>query len=122
METMLRITEETRTELRKFIDSCVDFEGLGYNEPKDNTIQEAVKQLFNECLNYKRSLKAYDFTEALQGLPTYISVPFMNYEISNLIYAFGLEFDRNNDEEYHAACELYWEECGKYLFEVYKSL
>lgn len=120
MGTKLRLSIEARAELRKFIDSCVDFDGLGYDEPKQNTIEEAAKQLFDECVKHDRRLKplSVKFTEALQGLPSYISIPFYNYDIANLVYSLGLEFDRNDDNDYFEACELYWEECGEYLADI----
>lgn len=107
--------------LKEFIESCVDFDGLGYDQPKENTIECAAVTLFDECVKHDRRPKkiAAKFTEALQGLPSYINVPFMNYEIVNLVYALGLDFDRNDDDQCTDAIEAYWNACGEILAEAY---
>lgn len=95
-----------------FIDSCVDFES-----EKENTIKNASNQLFDEVVKWdKRNIPQYKkFTEALQGLPSYINIPFMNYEIFKLMYSLGAEANENNDDEYFKVCEIYWDMCGQYL-------
>jgi hypothetical protein len=124
MKTKLKIDGATVAELRKFIDSNVCFDGYGYDEPKDNTIQAASVQLFDEVVRHDRRLKTLSvkFTEALQGLPSYIDIPFMNYDIANLMYSLGLDFDRNDDDDYFQAVDIYWAECGRYLADVITNI
>lgn len=124
MKTKLKIDGATVAELRKFIDSNVCFDGYGYDEPKDNTIQAAAVQLFEDVVRHDRRLKTLSakFTEALQGLPSYIDIPFMNYDIANLMYSLGLDFDRNDDDDYFQAVDIYWAECGRYLADVINNI
>jgi hypothetical protein len=109
--------------LKKHIADCIEFDGLGYDTPKDNSLECAANTLYLECIernpNEQRKHISDAFTYALQGLPSYICVPFENYEIANLMYALGYEFDRKNDDEYFKAVDLYWKLCGQILSEAY---
>jgi hypothetical protein len=106
--------------LTEFLAGCVEFDGLGYSEPKENTLQCAAYTLYKECIERvpSRNSLGKQFTGALQGLPSYINAPFMNWEIVNLMYALGMDFDRTNESEQHAAIELYWTLCGTILKEA----
>jgi hypothetical protein len=98
--------------------SHVEFDGLGYNEPKENTIKCAAETLHDECIKgtNQRGPLAHRFASALQGLPTYISVPFYNAEIIDLMHALGYE---TNDS--HELVELYWIKCGEILANHFKN-
>lgn len=97
-----------KIQLAAFMLSCVDFESAGYEE-QENTLQNVASNLWSECAQYNRGTDANKFTEGLQGLPSYINLPFYNGEIEDLMYAFGYEGSE--------AVDIYWNLCGEVLAE-----
>lgn len=96
-----------KTQLRAHLQTLVSFEGLGYSEPKENTLRCAALTLWGECAYHQTGNKAQKYTEALRGLPTYLLVPFWNDDIEALMYALGYE---GKDP-----VGVYWNLCGEIL-------
>lgn len=104
------LNSEIGSELTVILTDLVDFDGLGYDQPKENTLECAANTLFNEAIKgipSRGKSPSEQFKEALQGLPTYISVPFYNYDIEQLMYSIGYEGEN--------AVEIYWDLCGEIL-------
>jgi predicted P-loop ATPase len=106
--TTIKIDSQVYEQLKNFILESVDFQSVGYEDNKPNTLEEAANTLWNERAKYNRGLNSSKLTQALQGLPSYIDVPFYNDEIINLMYAFGFEDKENSVNEY-------WKLCGVIL-------
>lgn len=78
--------------LKEFIESTIDFEN---SDNIANTLENAVNQLHSECIKGNNSMFNMPlnlrFKDAVQGLPSYINIPFYNGDIENLMYALGYE-------------------------------
>ena len=99
-------------ELKAFLLTCVDFESAGYPE-QDNTLENVALNLWSECAQYNRGTNANKFKEGLQGLPSYINLPFYNYDIECLMYSLGYEGPDS--------VESYWNLCGLILAQSFNN-
>lgn len=97
--------------LRAHLQSLVSFDGLGYSEPKENTLRCAASTLWFECAYSQSGSKQRKYTEALRGLPSYINIPFYDNDIEGLMYAIGYEGVE--------PVGLYWDLCGEILAEAF---
>lgn len=109
-----------KEKLKLHLESLVDFECY---DDRPNTLKNVALQLFDEVVKHDRRNKVLSvkFTEAVQGLPSYLNLPFANYDIANLMFALGLEFDRENDDEYFNTCTKYWELVGEILMDEFNK-
>lgn len=105
----------TDMSLKDVLKDSISFDGLGYSEDKENTLKCAVNTLYNECIknNNVRGSLAQRFTDALQGLPSYFELPYMNYEIACLMCSIGYDVDLNDDDSICAVADKYWAEIGR---------
>ena len=102
--------------LLEAISATVDFDSLGY-ENVFNNIECAALQLHDEVVKHDRRnlTTAKKFQEAVMGLPSYISIPFYNDEITNLMYAIG--HDKSED-----IVDKYWNEVGEILATAFANV
>jgi len=94
-------------QIQNFMTSRVDFKSAGYGGKYNDSLEDVANALWNECAQYNRGTLGNKFKEALQGLPSYIDLPFYNGEIESLMYALGYE-----EED---AVDKYWTTCGMIL-------
>ena len=109
---MNTITITVKDQLKDVLADLVDFESAGY-ETQPNTLKNVATNLWNECAQYNRGTQANKFTEGLQGLPSYINIPFYNWDIEKLMYSLGYELDDS--------VEKYWVLCGVILSEEFNK-
>jgi hypothetical protein len=116
---------ELKDALKAHLSTLIDFEGAGYPSDIQNTLKNVANSLYDEVLrgnpNELRKGLPKAFESAIQGLPSYINQPFEYWEISNLVYALGWEFNRDDDDEFYAACNLYTTLLGEILADEYNS-
>lgn len=108
-------TLNLKNDLKNHLIDLIDFDGAGYTD-KENTLKEAANTLWNECANYNRGTTSNKFKEALQGLPSYINIPFYNGHIIDLMYALGYE-----DTDEVRTVETYWSLCGEILADEFSK-
>lgn len=60
------------------------------------------------------------FKDWLQGLPTVLTIPFMNHNIIKSAENSGFEFMNENIED--AFLESYWQNCANAFFTLYENL
>ena len=109
------MTDQTFNELREHLKTLVSFDELGYDEPQENTLMNVADNLWNECASHSQGKNnAEKFTDALRGLPSYIAIPFYNFDIENLMKAIGYEGTNAVDE--------YWNACGQILANSFENL
>jgi hypothetical protein len=81
------------------IDS-INFEGYDFPENQNNfdKVQNVYKTFLSEYgWNVKRVGTQMAFKEWLQGLPSVLTVPFMNYDILNNAKTAGVKVDNEDD-------------------------
>jgi len=115
-------------DLKEFLESTVNFEVAGYDK-RQNTLENAARQLHKEAIEFDRRQKSLNnkFAEALQGLPSYINIPFYNFDIINLMKALGIESNNTSTSSIdnfktttytineERTVEKFWFQCGLIL-------
>lgn len=108
----------------------LDFSGLGYElEPKDK--KEALLMLgaefervawFDWNIKKFKNNKVLAFADFLQGLPSYVWIPYMNNEIKTVLFEFGFIKQKTREKTQEKLISDYWKLCAsRYLMMIERA-
>jgi len=112
------------TFFEKTIIDNIDFEGYGFNN--DMYLYDKIKTLYNifkkEYIhnNNKHLNEVFLFSEWLRGLPSFLTVPFYNYEILENALIGGFNLDTQDKEDNFL--ENYWQRLAEAFFTLKENL
>jgi hypothetical protein len=102
--------DDRRDNLKNYILDKLDFDDYEIKKSK-NPLRTGLKIFMSE---YDHEIKRYGikkaFIEYLQGLPSWISIPYSYYDIGNLLYSLGYDEVRDRNMEDDEIAELYYRE------------
>lgn len=105
-----------RKELKKFLIDSINFDDYGESIPDREKINNLFKHFLNEVshdidkMGMEKALIHY-----LQGLPTFLNIPYTYYEIKNLLYSLGYDEVRDMDKKDYS--DLYYNELVDIILE-----
>lgn len=112
--------EDKRDNLKNYIIDNVDFDDYNIEKSK-NPLKTGLKIFMSE---YDHEIKRYGmkraFIEYLQGLPSWINIPYSYYDMGNLLYSLGYDEVRDRNMEDDEIAELYYKEISNIFFDAYQ--
>lgn len=75
--------------------------GRGLTNVKNSKIQIGLGIFYSEYIQHNNEKEPIQglFKDYLQGLPSWLNIPFYYYDIRNLMYSLGYEVDQLEDDE-----------------------
>jgi len=111
-------TSNKRDNLKRYVEDNIDFSGYEDYEriPKSQILGAAVN-IFNDegGWDVKRQGLKKAFIDYIQGLPSFLDIPYYYSEIRHLLYALGYDEVKNMDD--HDVSELYYNEIYNVFFD-----
>lgn len=112
--------EDKRDNLKNYIIDNVDFDDYNIEKSK-NPLKTGLKIFMSE---YDHEIKRYGmkraFIEYLQGLPSWINIPYSYYDMGNLLYSLGYDEVKDKNMEDDEIAELYYREIADIFFDAYQ--
>lgn len=120
----LQAKKITPTEKREWLLSCVDLTGYDetFTTDKDR-LQFIANEIKSICFcdnNLKRfnNNKTAIIADHLQGLPSYLDIPFSNFDIINLGRLWGYDLSGKKEDKF---IENYWNAIANLLLQTFKK-
>lgn len=110
-------TSNKTNNLKRYVEDNIDFSGYdGYERiPKSQTLRAAI-DIFKDERDWdvKRQGLKKAFIDYLQGLPSFLHIPYYDDDIRHLLYALGYDEVKNMDDV--DVSELYYNEVYNIFF------
>ena len=121
----MKTQQNYKTMYENIILDNIDFDGYGLDN--NMYLYDKIKTLYNIFLSeYGHEAKRHGdkraFTEWLQGLPSVLTVPFMNYDILNRAYLHGLIKANATEKDEDDFLSNYWIKLSFAFFTLKENL